>query len=412
VRLKGGDPYLFGRGAEELDAIIKENIPFEVVPGVSSAIAVPAYAGIPVSHRDFSSSVHIITAHRQNGKAPDLDYQSLVRFGGTLVFLMGIGTIDTITSGLITAGMPGETPAALIENGTRPNQRKLVSSLAEISGLGHAQGFAPPSILLVGSVCSLHKELDWFSMLPLHKVRIIVTRPEARSALSSRLRELGADVINFPCIRTKPLTLPDTVFSGLGFYNWIVFTSPAGTEVFFDELKARKLDIRVLSGVKIAAIGEKTASIFRERGINVDYIPEKYNARELGTGLPYNKGDSVLLFRAKDGTAKLAATLKERGFSVEDLPVYETVRESNGFEHVKSILERCDADCLTFTSASTVQGFDGAAAGISFDRSGLKAICIGEETAAEAEKRGYNVIISKRATIESMVEAIIKECGA
>jgi len=412
VRLKGGDPYLFGRGAEELEAVVKENIPFEVVPGVSSAIAVPAYAGIPVSHRDFSSSVHIITAHRQNGNAPDLDYQSLVRFGGTLVFLMGIGTIDTVTSELIAAGMPGETPAALIENGTRPNQRKLVSSLADISGLGHSKSFVPPSILLVGSVCSLHEELDWFSMLPLHTVKIIVTRPKARSALSNKLCELGADVINFPCIRTQSLTLADTVFSELGSYNWIVFTSPAGTEVFFDELKKRKLDIRVLYGVKIAAIGEKTARLFRERGINVDYIPDKYNARELGAGLPYSKGDTVLLFRAKDGTTQLAATLKERGFLVEDLPVYETIRDSSSNEQVKSILESGDVDYVTFTSASSVQGFFDATAGISFDRSGLKAICIGEETAFEAQKRGYRVILSKQATIESMVEIIIKECGA
>ena len=407
VRLKGGDPYLFGRGAEELEAIINENIPFEVVPGVTSAIAVPAFAGIPVSHRDFASSVHIITAHRQNGEAPDMDYQSIVRFGGTLVFLMGIGTIETVTSGLINAGMPASTPAALIENGTRPNQRKIILTLDKISEKAKTEKFIPPSILLVGDVCSLSDKLDWYSSLPLYGVKIIVTRPGDRNTLSSKLRELGADVIDFPCIKTKPLTLPDSLFENLTTYDWITFTSPVGADIFFDELKKRKIDIRMLCGVKIAAVGNKTALVFENRGINIDYIPDNYNARELGAGLPCN--NSVLLFRAKDATPELPAALTARGFTVNDVPVYETIRESVTSEKIKKDLECGRIDFVTFTSASTVQGFSAATADLTFDRSRFIAVCIGEETATEARKHSYQVVISKQSTIESMIEEIIED---
>jgi len=412
VRLKGGDPYLFGRGAEELEAVVRENIPFEVVPGVTSATAVPAYAGIPVSHRDFSSSVHIITAHKKNGKAPDLDYKSLKKLGGTLVFLMGIGTIDIVTSGLIAAGMPADTPAALIENGTRPNQRKIIETLENISECGKAEEFAPPSILLVGSVCLKHKELDWFSQLPLYGKKIIVTRPEKLSTLSQKLRELGADVVNIPCIRTSGLPLPESMFKEIDAYDWIVFTSPTGSEIFFSRLKTFGIDIRTLSKIKIAAIGEKTALIFKEHGIYVDYMPDKYNARELGAGLPFDtskENNRVLLFRAEAGTPQLVYTLRERGFHVDDAPVYKTIFESAGLSQLAGMLDRNEPDYLTFTSASTVQSFVATASEISLNCKDIKAICIGGETAAEAEKHGFKVIVSKKATIESMVEKLLEE---
>jgi len=413
VRLKGGDPYLFGRGAEELEVAIKDGIPFEVVPGVTSAISVPAYAGIPVSHRDYSSSVHIITAHKKNGEAPDFDYRSLVSFGGTLVFLMGLGTIDAITSGLLDAGMPEATPAALLENGTRPNQRKLVSSLAGIAGLCKSEEFISPSILVVGGVCALSDELDWFSQLPLKGVSVIVTRPGKRSALSQKLRELGADVVDFPCIRTEPLALPESFTEKMSMFHWLAFTSPYGAELFFEVLKEKGIDIRMLHRAKIAAVGEKTASVFSERGIRVDYVPDSYNANELGAGLPYSDGEGVLLFRAQDGTPSLATTLQERGFVVEDFAAYRTIRESAGsglesaaLVRAGEILERGDLDFVTFTSASTVQGFVAATADFSFDRNGYRSICIGEETAAEARKHGFDVVVSKKATIESIVEKI------
>ena len=410
VRLKGGDPYLFGRGAEELEAIAAEGIHFEVVPGVTSAIAVPAFAGIPVSHRDYSSSVHIITAHKKNGSAPDFDYKSLVGFGGTLVFLMGLGTIEAVTSGLLDAGMPTGTPAALIENGTRPNQRKLVSTIAEIAVRMKEEDFIPPSILLVGGVCDLSEKFDWYSRLPLCGVNIIVTRPASRGVLSQKLHELGANVVDFPCIRIEPLALSDSLFEDIFSYGWIVFTSPAGAEIFFDELKARAVDVRKLYGVKFAAIGQKTAGVLTERGIHADYIPTHYNARELAAGLPYRENESVLLFRAEEGTPQLSATLREKGFAVEDVAVYKTIRERAGSEHVQKMVEDNAVDCVTFTSVSTVQGFTAAMIDTDMDCTKLTAICIGEETAAEAHKHGFRVVISKQATIESMTEKILEEC--
>jgi len=275
VRLKGGDPYLFGRGAEELEAIIaaKEKIPFEVVSGVTSAIAAPAFAGIPVSHRDFSSSVHIITAHRKDGQPPEIDYQSLVKLGGTLVFMMGLSTINAITSGLLTAGLDASTPAALVENGTRSNQRCIISTVAEISERSKTEQFSPPSILVIGNVCSLAEKLDWTRQLPLKGACIIVTRPKKYGTFSEKLRGLGANVINYPCIRTVPLPIPDAVFQKLPDYGWIVFTSQTGAELFFESLKNRGMDIRQLYRVKYAAIGEKTSEVIKRHAICVDYMP-------------------------------------------------------------------------------------------------------------------------------------------
>jgi len=405
ARLKGGDPYLFGRGAEESEALIEAGIPFCVVPGVTSAIAVPAYAGIPVSHRDFASSVHIITAHRKNGEAPDIDFESLVKVGGTFIFLMGISSLDAVTSGLIAAGLDKETPAALIENGTRPNQRKAVSTVSRILEKANEMGFRPPSILVVGGVCALSATFDWFSALPLKNAKILVTRPKAESALSQKLRALGAGVTDFPCIRTEPLPLPDSFFGGLGSYKWIVFTSPAGAEMFFAALKARDLDVRTLYATKFAAIGEKTASVVTSRGMRVDYVPAAYNAKELANGLPGS--GRTLLFRARDGTPELASVLRARGFEVDDIAAYATIRENNCPQDVKEALTRGEFNFVTFTSASTVQGFTGSLAG--FDFSKMTAICIGEETAKEAGAHGFRVLVSKRAAIDSMIELIREE---
>lgn len=409
VRLKGGDPYLFGRGAEELEAVALENIPFEVIPGITSAIAVPAYAGIPVSHREFSSSVHIITAHRKNGEPPQVDYKSLVKLGGTLIFLMGLGSIEAVTAGLIDAGIDAGTPVSLIENGTRPNQRKLVSTISEIATESKSSGFCPPSILIVGGVCTLSDKLDWFSRLPLKGVNVVVTRPKKESGLSRGLRELGANVTDFPCIRMEPLPISDSVFDNLASYGWIIFTSPFGAEMFFDVLKARDIDIRSLGHANFAAIGAKTAAVITERGIHVDYVPKVYNALSLANGLPFGEGSKAhaLLFRAEDGTPELADSLRARGFSVEDTAAYKTIRESFCSEDVMAMLTHGETDFVTFTSISTVQGFTDSIPGLDYSK--LTAVCIGEETAAEARKHDFDVRVSKQATVESMIRLIREE---
>ncbi len=404
VRLKGGDPYLFGRGAEEIEAIINEGIPFEVVPGVTSAIAVPSFAGIPASHRDFASSVHIISAHKKGNQKPEIDYESLNRLNGTLIFLMGLEMLEAIAEGLMRAGIADCTPAAIVENGTYSYQRKAVSTLADIAPRARREAFQSPAVLIVGGVCALSENLDWFSRLPLFGINVVVTRPKGESMLSRRLRELGANVIDFPCIRAEPLPIHETVFAALPRYEWIVFTSPTGAELFFEALKARGLDIRSTHGAKFAAVGKKTAAAITARGIRVEYSPPVYNAKALADGLPAF-GRRVLLFRAQDGAPELSSTLEARGFEVDDVAAYRTLRESECSREALGALAR-GADIVAFTSASTVRGFAGALT--KPGRSVKKAVCIGEATAAEARKHGFNVVVSDEATIESMIECIIK----
>jgi len=404
VRLKGGDPYLFGRGAEELSAVIAENIPIEIIPGLSSAIAVPAYAGIPVSHRDFSSSVHIITAHRKNGLPPDIDYKSLVKLEGTLVFLMGISTLEAVTQGLLNAGMKGSVPASLIENGTRPNQRKLISTIAEISAKAKSEGFHPPSILIVGNVCTLSDKLDWFSKLPLTGLTVIVTGKKTETSLSQGLRIIGANVLRFPCIRTEAQPIPDSVFNDIASYNWIVFTSPYGAEIFFDTLRLRDLDIRCLHNAGFAAVGEKTAAVISARNIRVDFVPQTYNAQCLAETLPQTRGQSVLVFRAEEGSPEVVKALSANGFTVTDIAAYKTIRETSCPQAIREKIEQGAIDFVTFTSASGVDGFTLSLCDT--DISGLSAICIGKETANAARKHFSRVMVSEKVTIESMIEKI------
>ena len=407
VRLKGGDPYVFGRGAEELSAIIAENIPVEVIPGLSSALAVPAYAGIPVSHRDFASSVHIITAHRKNGLPPAIDYASLVTTGGTLVFLMGLGTLDTITQGLLKAGMNGAMPAALVENGTRPDQRKLMSTVAAIAAQAQSQNFHPPATLIVGSVCTLSDKLDWFSRLPLTGVTVIVTGKKTETSLSQGLRKLGANVLRFACISIEALPVPDSVFNDIATYNWVVFTSPTGAELFFDNLRERNMDIRSLHNAGFAAVGEKTAAVIAARGIRVDFVPQTYNARCLAETLPPHGGQNVLVFRAEEGSPEVVKTLSAQGFSVTDIAAYRTIRETSCPQAITAKIEQGAVNFVAFTSASGVQGF--AASLADTDISGITAICIGKETASVARNHFRAVIISEKVTTESMIEKIRRE---
>jgi uroporphyrinogen III methyltransferase/synthase len=257
----------------------------------------------------------------------------------------------------------------------------------------------------VGEVCTLSEDFDWFSRLPLIGVRALVTRPKKESLLSQKLRALGAAVTDFPCIHTEPLPVSDEVFNDLPAYEWIVFTSPVGAEIFFTALKNRGMDIRCLHGLKFAAVGPKTAEVVTTKGIHVDYIPETYNGSDLGKGLPLGK--KALLFRAEDGDPRLASTLKERGFGLDDIAAYKTIRENSCAADVKEAIENREYDVVTFTSASTVQGFIGSIPDI--DCSLIRAACIGEETAAEARKHGFATFVSEKATIESMIELIRKE---
>lgn len=414
VRLKGGDPYLFGRGAEELEAVAAAGIPFAVVPGISASLAVPSYAGIPVTHREHSSSVHILTGHAKAGRTPDIDYESLVRLGGTLVFMMGFEALDSILDSLLTAGLNPVTPVALIQEGTLPTQRKLVATAATLSQRARESGMAPPAVLVVGEVCTLSPQLDWFSTLPLSGKRVLVTRPQsADSRLADMLEALGCEAIRFPCIRLIP-TPGGALPQGLCDYHWIVFTSAFGVDTFFSLLRSEGRDIRSLAGQKFAAIGAATAAAIERRGILVDYMPSVYDAAHLARGLAdsMDPGQQVLLFRAGLGTRELPQILGERGIPYLDHAAYDTLYHNSASPQIIRLLQEGGIDYVTFTSASTVRGFVEAVGSEAASGGGFTALCIGRQTAAEAEAAGMSVLISREATMDSMVAMLLAHEGA
>lgn len=412
VRLKGGDPFLFGRGGEELELLSEHNIPFEVIPGITSAISVPCYAGIPVTHRDYCSSLHIITGHTKSQDKPEIDFEALVRLKGTLVFLMGVGAVDVISKGLMNAGMNKETPAAMIEKGTTARQRNLVSTLENIVSDSQKIEIKPPAVIVVGDVCKLHERFSWMDKRPLNGKRIVITRPKNLcSSFSDKIRSLGGEAIEFPCITTKTLIDSEPVkktIKDIRKYNWVVFTSAAGANAFFDVLAIENLDIRVLYQIKIAVIGSGTKDVFAKRGIMVDLMPNSYNVKTLAQEIAakVTENEQVLIFRAKDGSDEINKIFEENNIFYNDIPAYETVYDTEHCGFSEEIIRSGDYDYAAFTSASTVKGFVNSLS--DFDFSKVNALCIGEQTAQEAEKYGMKVIISEKATIDSMVDRLVQ----
>ena len=408
VRLKGGDPFLFGRGGEELELLEEAGIPFQVVPGVTSALAVPCYGGIPVTHRDFCSSLHIITGHARAGVELHIDFDALRRTKGTLVFLMSVTSLPQICQGLLGAGMEPEMPAAVIERGTLPGQRKVVSTLENLPRDAAAAKIKSPAIIVVGKVCQLSDRFDWFDNLPLKGTKIVVTRPADRSgSLTGKLRSLGAEVIDYPCIRTvprDPAVELDLAIGRLQEYKCLVFTSPAGPQVFFDRLRALGKDARALWGLTVAAIGPKTAQTLKKHGITPDIVPEVYDSDHLAKALEHITGP-VLLCRASKGSNAVPDLLSQKGIAFEDVACYDTVYASPDPEKVLPLLD--EPLLVTFTSASTVRGFaeslpDG-------DFRNVTGVCIGRQTQAEAQKYGIATVVSEEATMESLIECIRKK---
>lgn len=420
VRLKGGDPFLFGRGGEELEELCKNGISFEIVPGVTSAISVPAYNGIPVTHRDFCSSLHIITGHTKNLERADIDFPALVKFGGTLVFLMGVASMPVICKELIDAGMDPATPAAVLENGTTAHQRRVVSDLSHLPEEADKAAIKTPAIIVVGKVCSLAEQFHWAEDRSLGKLKIMVTRPKDRSSsLIAKLQEYGADVVEAPTIETDIILENDTLkeaLENMEAYQWIAFTSPFGVKAFFQKLAELKLDIRKLAGLKFAAIGSATQKAIEEKGILVDLVPETYDGKALGEALAHrilkeeeNSGERqiVLIPRAKIGTEEVLRPLEEAGLLYEDLPVYDTVDASGAdFARYDDTF-----DYVAFTSASTVRGFVRMTKEMfdtnEIDYRKVKAVCIGEQTAEEAGKYGMQTFIAAKASIDSMVDCFL-----
>ncbi|SHH99897.1 uroporphyrinogen-III synthase [Sporobacter termitidis DSM 10068] len=410
VRLKGGDPFLFGRGGEELELLRAHGVPFEIVPGVTSAIAVPAYAGIPVTHRDFCSSVHIITGHLKDDDKPHIDFEALTRLDGTLIFLMGVGALGVICRSLMDAGMSPDTPAAVLEKGTTADQRRVVSTLKALPADAERQSIATPAIIVVGRVCALAEKFHWAEDRPLGGARVIVTRPRSlASGLSKKLYALGAEVVEIPAIQTVGIENNNELQAAikrLNEYQWLVFTSQAGVDVFFDILRRNRTDIRCLAGLKFAAIGTATEKAIADRGIFVDCMPATYDAASLGRALAeaVKPGEKLLIPRARIGSPDLTAALDRQGISYDDIPVYDTVYESGGVPPLDEMLKTRRIDYVAFTSASTVRGFASMAGAADFEK--LTAVCIGEQTAREAKKLGMKTEVSDEVTIDSLTAKI------
>lgn len=416
VRLKGGDPFLFGRGGEELELLTQEQIPFEVIPGVTSALAVPAYNGIPVTHRDFCSSLHIITGHKKQGECYDIDFEALVRTEGTLVFLMGVTALRDICDGLIANGMDPDMPAAILQKGTTADQKRVVATVATLKDESDRQGVETPAIIVVGKVCALADKFAWYEHLPLAGKKILVTRPrELISSMAAKLREKGAEVLELPAIRTIPIRpnpALEACFEKLGRYHWVVFTSPTGVNIFFDALKQAGRDIRALAGAKLAAIGSGTGKALEARGLFADLIPDIYDGEALGRALAQvcRPGERILIPRAAIGNRELTEELsKVEHLEVEDIATYDTCYESQELIDERMEFEQGRIDYAVFTSASTVKGFARAVEGLDYSK--VKAVCIGKQTKAAADALGMETYMARQATMDSVAACVESLCG-
>ena len=409
VRLKGGDPFLFGRGGEELELLAEHGVTFEEVPGITSAIAAPAYGGVPVTHRNCCSSLHIVTGHQRAGKELDIDFEALVRTKGTLVFLMGVSALPQICRGLLDAGMEPAMPAAVVERGTTPAQRRISATLGTLPQAAEEAKVESPAVIVVGKVCALAEDFDWFDKLPLKGRRVVVTRPRERSGtLSARLRALGADVWEYPCIATVPLDpcpAVDKAMEKLHGYEWLALTSPAGVEALWAWLDSHGKDARALGAVKLAAIGPGTDRELKKHGLKADYVPEVYDAAHLGEGLPAT--GKVLALRAEEGSPALTEGLARRNIACDDVASYRTVYENPRSQELRAAVEGTDGLLVTFTSASTVKGFvSSVGEDVNFSR--MVGMCIGQQTAAEAKKFGIPVRVAREATMDALVETILE----
>lgn len=410
VRLKGGDPFLFGRGGEEIEFLKKNGIFCEVVPGVTSAISVPAYHGIPVTHRDFSSSLHIITAHKKKGTDLDIDFASLVKLQGTLVFLMGVTAMEDICEGLMHAGMSKDTPAAVLQEGTTARQRRVVATVATLREEAERNNIQSPAIIVVGRVCALANELSWYEEMELSGKRILITRPRHMiSKMAQKLREKGAEVLEVPAVSVIPrkeLAPFKEALEELDNYTVLAFTSPSGVRVFFEQLKLTGTDIRKLAHLKIVALGKGTAKEIEEKGMFVDYMPKEYDAASLGRLLcqKCSKEDVIFLPRASNGNPELVEEAVKCGARVVELPIYDTVYENNQILSLTQEINRNTIDYVVFTSASTVKGIAQLLEPDVYQK--VQAVCIGPKTEEAAKSYGMHTFVSKEATIQSVIEKL------
>jgi uroporphyrinogen III methyltransferase/synthase len=412
VRLKGGDPLVFGRGSEEAQALAAAGVAFEIVPGVTAGIAAPAYAGIPVTHRGMATSVTFVTGHEDPAKqSTQVNWQALAKSGGTIVLYMGVKTLPNIVGALIAGGMSAETPAAAIQWGTYPRQRTVSATLATLSDGIAREGLSAPVITVIGAVAGLRDEIGWFDRRPLFGKRIVVTRARSQAAsLSDRLVMAGAEVIEMPATRIE--VVDDTpvleALNHLNAYDWVIFTSRNGVRIFWDALRRSGRDARSLAGIKIATVGPATADALLEHGLAVDVSPDRFVAEALLDELRDRRdmsGARVLYAAAEGARETLQEGLQSMGAMVERVTLYRSVPDGAGASELRDRLRHGDADLVTFTSASSVKAFVEAVGGEL--AAGMRAASIGPITTAAARKAGLDVVIeASRSTIDGLVDAI------
>lgn len=414
VRLKGGDPYMFGRGGEEAEALLDAGIEFEEVPGISSVVAGPAYAGIPLTYRRYASSVTIITGHEDENKQESVhDWKALAASGSTLVFVMGMKNLPEISKELIKAGLAPDTPAALVHWATTSRQRSVAATLAELPAKAIEQGFTNPSLIIVGEVVKLRGRLNWFEARPLFGKHIVVTRArEQASGVAQLLANLGARVSTFPTIHIEALAskeLDDSI-QALSSYDWVLFTSANGVKHFFARAAELGKDARSLAKAKVGAIGSATASALKEHGLIADFVPGEFVAEAIAEGLITHgvAGKRVLLPRAREARDVLPSMLQQAGAHIDVVPVYATLPASEGAKALREAIEADTVDCVSFGSSSTVHNFF---AQISPDlvrqKPELRFACIGPITAQTLSEYGFTSHIQPQVyTIDALVEAI------
>lgn len=417
VRLKGGDPYVFGRGGEEAEELREAGVPFEVIPGITSIIAATNYAGIPITHRDVCSGFTVITGHEDPTK-PDsrIDWEALARIPGTKVILMGVERIGRIMENLREHGLDVETPVGMVRWGTTGRQETLVGNVGNIAEKVKARGFKAPAVTVVGDVVDLRDRLNWFEERPLFGQRVVVTRTRAQaSQLSRRILELGADVLEIPTIKVGPpkeKKILVEAMAALGEYDWIVFTSPNGVTSFFDYFFRAFDDIRSLGNIRIAAVGPATAAKIASFRLRVDVMPTKYVTDEVvGAMQAFESVENlkILLARAEVANPDLPNELSALGAMVDDVPVYETVIEDQDHNGAAERMLAEGADWITFTSSSTVQHFDQRfnLAKLHESYPELKFASIGPETTKALVALGKAPTIeAKDHTIDGLVEAL------
>ena len=413
ARLKGGDPFVFGRGGEEALELVDADVKFEIVPGITSAISVPAYAGIPVSHRGIATSFHIITGHEKENAELSLDFEALAKCPGTLIFLMGIANMDFIARRLIECGKDPKTPLAFIEKGTTPYQRTVLATLETAGETIVRENVTAPAITIMGGVVELGKTLAWKKNLPLSGKRLVVTRAAKQSSgISSRLAALGAEVIETPMIETR--TLERTAdFNTLKDFDILAFTSTNGVESFFKQLFDAGCDVRVLAGKKIASVGKITEKKLLEYGIRCDYVPEDHTAEGLGKLLASLPADSHLESNGESKILLLQGNLADDTL-LKYLPhatrwiVYETLPVSDLPEWKREAV--ATADAIVFASTSAVNNFVKMSASADLEFKPL-AFCIGRMTESAAKEHGFNTVVSEETTMESLVKKIVEYFG-